>query len=93
MDKQQYNNNTELHTGYNDLAQVQVSIQSAEKMVGSATMSLDPEAMDHAERAISNARSLLNDAKNAGTGLDTDFLQNCELSLTQCEHQLSEARK
>ncbi|TYS68471.1 DUF2564 family protein [Sutcliffiella horikoshii] len=93
MDKQQYTNNTELHTGYNDLAQVQVSIQSAEKMVGSATMSLDPEAMDHAERAISNARSLLNDAKSAGTGLDTDFLQNCELSLSQCEHQLSEARK
>lgn len=93
MDNQQHNNDTEIHTGYNDLAQVEVSIQSAEKMVGSATMSLDPEAMDHAERAISNARSLLNDAKNAGTGLDTDFLQNCQLTLSQCEHQLSEARK
>ncbi|MCM3617288.1 DUF2564 family protein [Sutcliffiella horikoshii] len=89
----QHNDNPEIHTGYNDLAQVEVSIQSAEKMVGSATMSLDQEAMDHAERAISNARSLLNDAKSSGTGLDTDFLQNCELTLSQCEHQLSEARK
>lgn len=87
------NQSNDIHTGYNDLMQVEVSIQSAEKMVGSATMSLDPEAMQHAERAISNARSLLNDAKSDGTGLDTDFLQNAELTLAQCEHQLSEAKK
>lgn len=82
-----------IHTGYNDIMQVEVSIQSAEKMVGYATMSLDPETMEHAERAISNARSLLNDAKSQGTGLDTDFLQNAELTLSQCEHQLTEAKK
>jgi hypothetical protein len=87
------NQSNDIHTGYNDLMQVEVSIQSAEKMVGSATMSMDPESMEHAERAISNARSLLNDAKNHGTGMDTDFLQNAELTLAQCEHQLSEAKK
>jgi len=87
------NQSHDIHTGYNDLMQVEVSIQSAEKMVGSATMSMDPESMEHAERAISNARSLLNDAKSQGTGMDTDFLQNAELTLAQCEHQLSEAKK
>ncbi|QFT89322.1 hypothetical protein FIU87_11735 [Bacillus sp. THAF10] len=83
----------DVHTGYNDLQQVQVSIQSAEKMVGSATMSMDPDTLDHAKRAVSDARSLLHDAKANGTGLDTDFLQNCELTLAQCEHQLNEAQK
>ncbi|WP_223701963.1 DUF2564 family protein [Sutcliffiella deserti] len=87
------NYSDDIHTGYNDLKQVEVSIQSAEKMVGFATMSLDPETMEHAARAISNARSLLNEAKSQGTGLDTDFLQNAEQTLAQTEHQLSEAQK
>jgi hypothetical protein len=87
------NHTDDIHTGYKDLKQVEVSIQAAEKMVGFATMSLDPETMDHAERALSNARSLLSDAKSQGTGVDTDFLQNAEQLLAQSEHQLSEAKK
>lgn len=87
------NENHQMHTGYNDLMQVQVSIETAEKMVGSATMSMDPESLDHAERAIGNARTLLSEANQNSTGLDTNFLQNAEQSLLRCEHQLEEARK
>lgn len=87
------NENHQMYTGYNDLMQVQVSIESAEKMVGSATMSMDPESLDHAERAIENARTLLSEANQNSTGLDTNFLQNSEQTLSRCEHQLEEARK
>ncbi|WP_096154339.1 MULTISPECIES: DUF2564 family protein [Bacillus] len=86
-------NQNELHTGYNDLMQVEVSIESAQKMVGSATMSLDPEALNNAGRAIANARTMLNEANQHSTGMDTEFLQKAEQSLAQCEHQLSEAKK
>lgn len=90
MDQQQNNN---LHTGYNDLMQVEVSIESAQKMVGSATMSLDPEALNNANRAIENARTMLNEANQHSTGLDSEFLQKAEQTLAQCEHQLTEAKK
>jgi Protein of unknown function (DUF2564) len=32
-----------IHSGYNDLMQVEMSVKTAQKMVGSATMSLDKD--------------------------------------------------
>ncbi|AGT31667.1 hypothetical protein M493_06875 [Geobacillus genomosp. 3] len=83
----------DVHTGYNDLKQVEMFVETAEKMVGQATMQLDPEMLDHAERAVENARRQLNRARQAATGVDDDFFAQCEQKLTRAEHQLREAQQ
>ncbi|MFY4776052.1 DUF2564 family protein [Metabacillus sp. RGM 3146] len=84
-------NKAEIHTGYNDLKQLEVSVEAAQKMTGSATMSLDPELLNHAQEAINDAK---NHFEGAGiSGIDQDFLAKQQLLLEQCQHQLNEAKK
>ncbi|AMX83918.1 cytosolic protein [Geobacillus subterraneus] len=83
----------DVHTGYNDLRQVEMFVETAEKMVGQATMQLDPEMLDHAEQAIENARRQLARARQEATGVDDDVLARCEQKLTRAEHQLREAQQ
>lgn len=83
-------NHTGLISGMNELKQIEMSVKAAQKMVGSATMQLDPEAMQHAENAIQDARDLMN--RSLKTGVDEEFLSNQQQLLEQCEHQLSEAK-
>lgn len=80
-----------LHTGYNDLKQVEMSIQSAQKIVGHATMSMDHTHLNHAREAIDSAKILLQEARNHSTGVDTEFLQQQQQLLHQCEEQINEA--
>ncbi|MBE4910171.1 DUF2564 family protein [Bacillus luteolus] len=86
------NHNDDITTGFNDLTQVEMSIIAAQKMVGSATMSMDEEILADAARAVEDARALLQSAMENQTGLDGDFLQKSQNTLSQCEHQLQEAR-
>ena len=83
----------DVHTGYNDLKQVEMFIETAEKMVGQATMQLDPEMLDHAEQAVENARRQLARARQEATGVDDDVLAKYEQKLTRAEHQLREAQQ
>ncbi|MDQ0245348.1 uncharacterized protein YbjT (DUF2867 family) [Bacillus fengqiuensis] len=84
--------NQEVTTGYNDLQQVEVLVQTAQKVVGSATITMDPEFLQHAQNAVNIAKTQLENAKaNIATGADQEFLTKCESSLSQCEHQLQEA--
>jgi len=83
----------DVHTGYNDLKQVEMFIETAEKMVGQATMQLDPEMLDHAEQAVENARRQLARARQEATGVDDDVLAQYEQKLTRAEHQLREAQQ
>jgi hypothetical protein len=83
--------NQEVSTGYNDLQQAKVSIEAAQKMVGSATINMDPEFLQHAQNAVNNARTQLANARANATGVDEEFLTNCENTLSECEHQLNEA--
>lgn len=85
------NQNDELHTGFNDIKQVEMSIQSAQKIVGHATMSMDHVHINHAQDAINSAKLLLQDARNNKTGVDEEFLQKQEQLLSQCEDQITEA--
>ncbi|WP_456278652.1 DUF2564 family protein [Bacillus sp. AK128] len=78
---------------YNDLTQVAMSVKAAQKMVGTATMSMDREQLEEAGQAIQDARAQLSHALNNKTGVDQDFLNEQDLSLTQCEQQLNEARQ
>jgi hypothetical protein len=84
-------NHTGLISGMNELSQIEMSVKAAQKMVGSATMQLDPEAIHHAENAISDAKDLMN--RSSKTGVDQEFLSKQQQLLNQCEHQLSEAKQ
>lgn len=75
----------------NELSQIEMFVKSAQKMVGSATMQLDPEAIIHAENAIRDAKDMMN--RSTKTGVDQDFLSKQQQLLEQCEHQLSEAKQ
>ncbi|MDW8515042.1 DUF2564 family protein [Priestia flexa] len=80
-------------TGYNDLQQAQVSIQSAQKMIGTATMSMSPQQLSEATEALANARTELEAAHANATGVDEEFLQKCMADLKACEQQLTEAKQ
>lgn len=84
-------NHTGLISGMNEINQIEMSVKAAQKMVGSATMQLDPEAIQHAQHAIRDARDLM--GRSTKTGVDQDFLSNQQQLLEQCEHQLTEAKK
>ncbi|HZG59405.1 MAG TPA: DUF2564 family protein [Anoxybacillus sp.] len=81
----------EIHSGYNDLMQVEMAVKTAQKMVGSATMSLDKGMLDGAKQAIADAHERLAEARHQATGVDEEFLHRCEHELQQAEHQLNEA--
>ncbi len=86
--------NEEVTTGYNDLKQVEVSIQSAQKMIGTATMSMSPQQLEEATNALNDAKAQLQSAKAHGTGVDwRQFLQQCMQSIQTCEQQLTEAKR
>lgn len=78
---------------FNDLKQIEMYVAAAKKMVGSATMSMDPEQLDDASSAIADARKQLNSVKHHTTGVDDQFLERQEALIEECEHQLNEARQ
>ncbi len=84
-------NHTGLISGMNDIGQLEASVKAAQKMVGAATMQMDPEALKNAQNAIQDAKEIMN--RTAETGFDQDFLSKQQQLLEQCEHQLLEANK
>lgn len=77
--------------GFNELKQVELSIAAAQKMVGSATMSMDKGLLQDATKAVNDAKTQLDNAIANATGVDNAFLQKSEMLLMQCEEQLNEA--
>lgn len=78
---------------FNDLKQVELSIEAAQKMVGSATMSMEPGQLQAATDAVNTARGLLQSALNNTTGVDNEFFNEQETLLQNCEEQLKEAKR
>ncbi len=78
---------------FNDLKQVEMSVLAAQKMVGTATMSMDPEQLEEAAQALQDARAQLAHALNNKTGVDEEYLQGQETLLSQSEEQLHEANR
>ncbi|MFX3622753.1 MAG: DUF2564 family protein [Ectobacillus sp.] len=78
---------------FTDFEQVRMKVEAAQKMVGTATISMDPELLQHAAATVQQARSQLEQMKSVATDLDEVFLQNEENKLMQCEHQLQEAQQ
>ncbi|WP_044896308.1 DUF2564 family protein [Bacillus alveayuensis] len=86
-------NHTHLISGFNERKQLQLAVQAAQKMVGEATMNMDPELMDDAKRAISDAKRLYDSFVHNISEFDQDFLEKQNQLLQKCEHQLEEAYK
>ncbi len=78
---------------FNDFEQVALRVKSAQKMVGSATISMDPDLLSDATTAVEQARYQLEKMKAVATDLDEMFLLDQERKLDQCEHQLREAKQ
>ncbi len=78
---------------FNDLKQVELSIEAAQKMVGSATMSMEPGQLEAATDAVNAARGQLQNALDNATGVDHEFLNEQQSLLQDCEEQLKEAKR
>ncbi|MCM3738116.1 DUF2564 family protein [Bacillus cytotoxicus] len=76
----------------NDFEEVKFRVETAQKMVGSATITMDTESLQHATNAVESARQQLETMKEVATDLDTSFLLDQEDKLERCEHQLQEAK-
>jgi glycine cleavage system protein P-like pyridoxal-binding family len=87
------NQEREFTSGFNDLKQVEMSLDAAQRMVGYATMSMDPEYLQDAAQAVQDAKMHLKQAKTNATGVDGEFLKKCEQALMQYDEQLKEAMK
>jgi hypothetical protein len=76
---------------FNAVTEVNLAVESAKKMVGAATMSLDSNMLKHAEQAIADAKQALMHVKNQTKNVEDFVLQRCEKELADAEHQLMEA--
>lgn len=78
---------------FNDLKQVELSVDAAQKMVGSATMSMEPGQLQAATDAVNTAKTQLQNAYNHATGVDDEFLNKQQSILNDCAEQLKEAKR
>lgn len=79
-------------TEYNDLKQVELSIQAVEKMVGQATRSMDEKQLQAATDALQEAKNQLHKAISFRTGVDDIFLETSAELIRKSENQLEEAK-
>ncbi|WP_379967791.1 DUF2564 family protein [Ectobacillus sp. sgz5001026] len=78
---------------FTDLEQIFLKVETAEKMVGSATVTMDPELLQHAATSVSEAKEQLDLVKATATELDEHYLRSQEKRLTRIEKQLLEANQ
>ncbi len=77
---------------FNGFEQVSMKVEAAQQMIGSATVTMDPESLQRAATAAAEARAQLEQMKGVATDLDADFLQEQEAKLSSVEHQLIAAK-
>lgn len=78
---------------FNDIRQVEMAIKSAQRMVGQATMSMDPDQLTAATDALNQAKQQLNDATRHATGLDDQFVEFSSELIERLDHQLEAAKE
>ncbi|NEU31293.1 DUF2564 family protein [bacterium LRH843] len=86
-------NNELKDSNYNDLKEVDMSIQAAEQMVGQATRSMDEDQLQAATNALQDAKNKLQKAVAYQTGVDEMFLEMSSELISKADHQLNEAKK
>ncbi|WP_332693053.1 DUF2564 family protein [Halalkalibacter lacteus] len=80
-------------SGFNDIKQVEMSVLSAEHMVGQATRSMDEEQVEAATNALHDAKQQLQKAMSHQTGVDQAFFEMSHELLEKADHQLKEAKE
>ena len=60
----------------NDFEEVKFRVETAQKMVGSATISMDPDTLEHATTAVESVVLSSEIMKSVATDLDEPFLMN-----------------
>ncbi|EIT86827.1 hypothetical protein A374_04614 [Fictibacillus macauensis ZFHKF-1] len=78
---------------FNDLEQVQLLLQSAEHMVGQATMSMNPQQLQEAAEALALAKATYEQMASQETDQNSFMLSQAKEIVTRCESQISEALK
>lgn len=77
---------------YNDLRDLDLSIDAVERLVGQATRSMDADLLNEATMAINDVKRKLSDVIAQHTGVDDEFLKRSQTRIAQVEEQLSEAK-
>lgn len=80
-------------SGFNDIKQVEMSVLSAEHMVGQATRTMDEEQIEAATNALQDAKTQLHKAMSHQTGVDEAFFEMSQELIQKADHQLNEAKK
>ncbi|UCZ51495.1 DUF2564 family protein [Bacillus shivajii] len=75
---------------FNDIQQIEMAIKAAQKMVGAATMSMDPDQLQTATQALEDAKRQLQSAKQHD--LDSEFIDYSSTLIEKLEHQVDEAK-
>ncbi|WP_096188902.1 DUF2564 family protein [Evansella halocellulosilytica] len=76
---------------FNNIQQIEMAIKAAQKMVGSATMSMDPDQLQTATKALDDAKNQLEMAKKYD--LDHQFVDYSSTLIEQLENQVEEAKR
>ncbi|TMW73377.1 DUF2564 family protein [Alteribacter natronophilus] len=76
---------------FNDIQQVEMAIRAAQKMVGQATKSMNPEQIETATNALNDAKAQLQDA--AKYEMSGELGAYSRDLITKLEHQLHEAKE
>lgn len=77
---------------FSDYEQVEMSIKAAEKMVGTATMSMDAVQIHDAAEVLDKAKADLQRLKAHSQGKNEPFFEISQALLNKVDHQLKEAR-
>ncbi|GAE25124.1 hypothetical protein JCM9140_1097 [Halalkalibacter wakoensis JCM 9140] len=80
-------------SGFNDIKQVEMSVLSAEHMVGQATRTMDDEQLQAATNAVNDAKDQLHKAMAHQSGVDQTFFEMSKELLAKADHQLKEAKE
>ncbi|OEH92847.1 DUF2564 family protein [Bacillus solimangrovi] len=75
--------------GFNQQEQVEMSVKAAQKMVGAATMNMEPDALDAAQEALNNAKQQLQSIQTDPSS--EAFIAQQQIFINRCQEQLSEA--
>ncbi|MBB5174520.1 DUF2564 family protein [Texcoconibacillus texcoconensis] len=76
---------------FNDIEQVEMAVKAAERMVGQATMSMDEEQLQNADQALTDAKEMLEFAKQHE--IEGEVRAYSEDMINRLDHQLHEAKQ
>ncbi|WP_347550239.1 DUF2564 family protein [Pseudalkalibacillus hwajinpoensis] len=78
---------------YSDLQQIEMSIKSAQHLVGQATKSMNDNQLKAAQNAIDQAKQQFQQALAHKTGTNEQFYEFSSELIEKCETQLKEANE